>query len=139
MALPSFVAGLLLASIVPAFRDAAIRFLVKQIEILLRVLADHGIHTIVCKPEERLALLAIGKEMDHHVKAIFKINGWSTYRRWLFEQQAGKQPKRAGRPQKFTLEQIALVVRLAKENFSFGLGRIVGEMKKLGAEFSRLL
>lgn len=132
MVLPSFVAGLLLATIVPAFRDAAIRLLIKQIEILQRGLAELGVTTVVCTPEERLALLAIGKEMDHHVKAIFKLNSWSTYRRWVKEAKEGKQPKRAGRPPKFALEDIALVVRLAKENICFGLGKIVGEMKKLG-------
>ncbi len=81
MFLPSLVVGLLLGTIVPAFRDATIRFLIKQIEILLRILADHGIHAIVCKPEERLALLAIGQEMDHRTKAVFKINSWSTVKR----------------------------------------------------------
>ena len=66
MILPSFVAGLLLASIVPAFRDATIRLLVKQIEILLRILADHGIHTIVCTPEEAYRCFA-RTEMDYLV------------------------------------------------------------------------
>ena len=136
MLLPAFVSGLLHGAIVPAFRDPAIRLLCKQIEILQRVLADHGVHTAVCTPAERLALLAIGKEMDHHVKAVFKINSWSTYRRWVKEAKEGKQPKRAGRPPKFSLEEIALVVRLAKENIFFGLGKIVGEMKKLGIRIS---
>ncbi len=136
MFVPAFVSGLLLGAFVPAYRDPAIRFLCKQIEILLRVLSDHGVSTVVCKPDERVALLSIGKEMKHHVKSIFLINTWHTYRRWLLEQTAGKQQKRAGRLPKFTLEEIALVVRIAKENFFFGLGKIVGEMEKLGITIS---
>ena len=85
MALPPFVVGLLLGTIVPAFRDAAIRFLIKQLEIQQRRLAELGVNVIVCKPEERLALLAIGKEMGHYVISIFKLNSWSTYRRWVKE------------------------------------------------------
>jgi hypothetical protein len=83
MTLPPFVTGLLLGTIVPAFKDAATRFLIKQLEVQQRRLAELGVNVIVCKPEERLALLAIGAEMDHQTKAVFKINSWSTYRRWV--------------------------------------------------------
>ena len=89
MTLPPFVTGLLLGTIVPAFRDAATRFLLKENEVLKRKLAELGVTTVVCKPEERLALLAIGAEMDHQTKAVFKINSWSTYRRWVKEAKEG--------------------------------------------------
>lgn len=136
MFLPAFVSGILLGAFVPAYRDPAIRFLCKQIEILQRILRDHNIRTAVCTPDERIALLSIGQEMKHHVKSMFLINTWHTYRRWLNEQKVGKQPKRPGRYAKFTQEEVLLVLRIAKENMFFGLGRIVGEMKKLGISIS---
>lgn len=59
MSLPYFVVGLLLRTFVPAFRDPAILFLCKQIEVLQHILANHGVTIAVCTPEERLALIAI--------------------------------------------------------------------------------
>lgn len=94
------------------------------------------ITTIICTPAERNALLAIGSEMNHNVKSIFLINTWGTYRRWLREAKAGKTPGRPGRPRKFSDEIVALVVRIARENVLFGLGKLAGEMKKLGIAIS---
>lgn len=132
MTLPLFVVGMLLGYLFRKANDSSRRFLIREIRILLRVLADHGITRIICTPEERSSLLGIGAELKHHVKDIFLLNTWDTYGRWRREAKEGKTPGRPGRPVKFTEEQIALVVKIARENVLFGLGKIVGELKKLG-------
>lgn len=113
-----------------------IRFMCRQIDILLRILADHGINRIICTPEERIELMSIGAEINHQVKDIFKINCYDTYRRWLREEALGKEPGRPGRKKKFSAEDIALVLRIATESAFAGLSKIVGEMKKLGISIS---
>jgi putative transposase len=74
--------------------------------------------------------------MDHKVKNVFLINNWQTYPRWLREEREGKVPGSPGRPVKFSDEVTALIVRIAQENIMAGLGKIVGEMKKLGIGIS---
>ncbi len=136
MNLPIFVTGLLFGFCFSPLKGPSVRFLRKEIEILLRTLADHGVTTVICHPDGRTALLAIGKEMDHKVKDIFLINAWATYRRWLREEKEGKKPSRPGRPAKFSAEDISQVLRIAKENIFSGLGKIVGELKKIGINMS---
>ena len=54
-----------------------------------------------------------------------------TYRRWLSPKTKTRSPKPAGRPG--TAEDIvALILRMATENLSWGYKRIFGELKKLG-------
>jgi hypothetical protein len=55
--LPFFIAGFLLGTIVPAFREPAIWFLIKQIEILQRKLAELGIATVTGPAESKPGLL----------------------------------------------------------------------------------
>lgn len=136
MNVPFLVAGLLLGTFFSPVRDPMIRFLCKQIEILLRVLADHGVSRVICTPDERIALMAIGAEMDHQVRDIFLMNSCQTYRKWLREEREGKKAGRPGRPPKFTEEVISVVIRIARENILFGLSKIQGEMKKLGVMIS---
>lgn len=137
MLLPLFVAGTLLSLLLLPQRDPLIRFHAKQNEIYRRTLKEHGIAHVVCTPKERLELLAIGQELNHHVKAHFLLNTWDTYRRWLREFRSGKLPKRPGRNAKFSAEEIALVVRIAKENILSGFSKIAGEMLKLGISISK--
>lgn len=129
--------GMILGFWMTNMKDPQIRFLVKQIQILKRILADHGVKRVICNPDERTTLLDIGSEIKHDVRSIFLVNTWPTYRKWLIEKGQGKQSGRPGRKPKFTLEQITLIKRIAEENICAGLTRIVGELKKLNISVSR--
>jgi len=116
-----------------ARRDARIRFLKAQVEILRRKL---GGNRVVPSPEDRAALLAIGLELDHRVSDIVGIVAPRTYSRWVFEQREGRRPKPAGRP-KVVQPVRDIIVRLAKENAGWGYRRIVGELRKLRLRLGR--
>ncbi len=131
------VIGTLLAFWFSRRQEPVSRFLLAQNQTLRRVLRDHGVEQVVCTPAERSRLLAIGAELQHQVRDIFVLNTWKTYQRWLRELKSGKEPGRPGRKPKFSAEDIETVLRIARENISFGLGRIAGELKKLGILMSR--
>jgi len=116
-----------------ARRDARVRFLVAQVEMLRRKL-DRG-HVILC-PEDRARLLHIGSELDHDVKPILGIVTYQTYRRWCRERKRGHKPGRVGRP-KVSAVRVRLILRFARENFTWGYRRIVGELHKLHLPVSR--
>ena len=97
-----------------ARRDARIRFLKAQVEILRRKL---GGNRVIPSPDDRARLLAIGGELDHDVAAVIGIVTPQTYCRWVRELREGRRPKRVGRP-KIARNLRELVVRLAKENGS---------------------
>ena len=104
-----------------------------QIEILMERLKrdkDHFKFT----PEERAKLLAAGVQLDHQVDDCILIASPKTYRRWLREAAAGKEPGRVGR--KRACQSIRdLILRMARET-AWGYRRLVGEAKKLGAKVS---
>ncbi len=68
-----------------ARRDAHIRFLKLQVEILQSRLPGNR---IIPDPLERRQLLKIGAEMDHAVEHTLDIIHIKTYRRWLREEPA---------------------------------------------------
>ncbi len=116
-----------------ARRDARIRFLKAQVEILRRKL---GGNRVIPSPNDRARLLAIGQELDHDVADVIGIVTPRTYCRWVTELREERQPKRVGRP-KIARNMRKVVIRLAKENAGWGYRRIVGELRKLRLKLGR--
>lgn len=110
-----------------ARRDARIRFLKAEVEILRRKL---GGTRNVPTPDDRARLLAIGAELNHAVGDVIGIVSPRTYSRWVVEQREGRKPKPAGRP-KIARKVCEVVKRLARENAGWGYRRIIGELRKL--------
>jgi putative transposase len=123
----------LLQEAASARRDARIRFLKAQVEILRRKL---GGNRVIPSPDERLRLLAIGGELKHSVADLIGIVTPATYSRWVVEQREGRKPKPVGRP-KIARNLCELVKRLAKENAGWGYRRILGELRKLRLRIGR--
>jgi hypothetical protein len=116
-----------------ARRDARIRFLKTQIDILRRKL---GGNRVIPGPDDRSKLLAIGAELRHDVADVIGIVAPQTYCRWVEERREGRQPRSVGRPP-VKKNAIELVKRLARENAGWGYARIVGELRKLRVRLSR--
>jgi putative transposase len=74
-------------------RDARIRFLKAQVEILRRKL---GGNRVIPSPDDRARLLAIGQELNHDVADVIGIVTPQTYSRWVEELRTGRKPKRVG-------------------------------------------
>lgn len=108
--------------------DVRMQLLMFQIKMLRDRIDDQR---IVPTPEERAELLRLGNEINHDVAEVMLVVKPQTYRRWLSPRAKTRSPKPAGRPG--TAEDIvALILRMATENFSWGYKRIFGELKKLG-------
>jgi len=116
-----------------ALRDARMRFLIAQVEILRRKLNGNR---VIPRPEDRARLLAIGRELDHDVADIVGIVTPKTYSRWVMEQRERRKPKRVGRP-RIIRNMREIVIRLAKDNNGWGYRRIVGELRKLRLQLGR--
>jgi len=128
-----YVALHLLVEAGAARRDARIRFLKAQVEILRRKL---GGNRVIPSPDDRARLLAIGQELDYNVADVIGIVTPRTYCRWVTELREGRNPKRVGRP-KIARNMRDLVIRLAKENAGWGYRRIIGELRKLRLKLGR--
>ncbi|MEW6252874.1 MAG: hypothetical protein AB1716_19730 [Planctomycetota bacterium] len=105
-----YVLAHLLVEAGAARRDARIRFLKAQVEILRRKL---GGNRVIPNPDDRARLLAIGRELNHNVADVIGIVTPQTYCRWVEELRTGRKPKRVGRP-RIVRNLRELVVRLAK-------------------------
>jgi len=125
---------MLLAEKWSARRDAQIRFLKLQIELMQKKLPGNR---VILAPEDRLRLMRIGGELDHQVHDVIGIVAVKTYRTWIREQKQGKQQGRVGRPRRITESLRKLIIRMARENVGWGVRRIVGELKKLALRPSR--
>lgn len=110
-----------------AKRDAQIKFLKAQVEILRRKL---GGDRVVPNPDDRIRLMALGAELKHNVADVIGIVTPQTYARWVVDQRKGRTSNMAGRPA-FTREVAEIVLRIARENTQWGCGRILGELRKL--------
>jgi putative transposase len=128
-----YVALHLLVEAGSARRDARIRFLKAEVEILRRKL---GGSRVIPSPADRARLLAIGQELDHDVADVIGIVTPRTYCRWVRELREGRKPKPVGRP-KITRNMRDLVIRIARENANWGYRRIVGELRKLRLRLAR--
>jgi len=108
--------------------DVRMQLLMFQIKMLRDRIDDQR---IVPTPEERAEILRLGNEINHDVADVMLVVKPQTYRRWLSPKAKTSSPKPAGRPG--TAEDIvALILRMATENLSWGYKRIFGELKKLG-------
>jgi len=83
-------------------------------------------------PTERQQLLKRGKLLGRKIKDLITIVSPRTFARWASGEtkSVGKRKAKVGRPRK-PEEVRQLVVQMAREN-DWGLGRILGELKKLG-------
>ena len=95
-----------------ARRDAHIRFLKLQVEILKTRLPGNR---VILDPVERQRLMKTGAEVEHAVEHTLEIVSVKTYRRWQREERGGQEPGKVGRP-RLTKSLRELIVRLAKEN-----------------------
>ena len=116
-----------------ARRDARVRFLMAQIEILRR---KHAGNRVVPSHDERARLLAIGRELSHDITGIIGIVTPRTYFRWVRQSRQGRSPKPVGRP-KVRRDIRAIALRLARANAGWGYRRIVGELRKLRLRIGR--
>jgi len=110
-----------------ARRDARIRFLKAQIDILRRKL---GGNRVIPSPADRARLLSLGSELNHNVADVIGIVTPQTYSRWVTELRHGRKPGWVGR-RTIARNVRELVVRLARENVGWGYRRILGELMKL--------
>ncbi|MFH1419922.1 MAG: hypothetical protein ABII12_16740 [Planctomycetota bacterium] len=116
-----------------ARRQAQIRFLQAQVAMLRRKLDRNR---VILSPADRAHLLRIGGELGHDVKDILEIVTHQTYRRWIREQQRGRETRCVGRP-RISAVRRRLILRFARENLTRGYRRIVGELTKLRLAVSR--
>ncbi len=116
-----------------ARRDAQIRFLKLQVELLRKKL---GGNRVILASEDRAALLKAGEQMDHAVHDVLGIVAVKTYKQWVRDQKAGKQARKVGR--RAMAESLReTILRLARENVGWGLRRIIGELRKLTIRIGR--
>lgn len=125
-----------------ARRDARIRFLKAEVEILRRKL---GGNRVIPSPDDRARLLALGTELNHNVSDLIDIVTPQTFSRWVVEQREGRQPRRVGRP-RIVRNVRALIKRLAKENAGWATAASLascencdcGSAARRSAAFSRM-
>jgi len=88
-------------------------------------------------PAEREQLVKRGKPLGKKIKQLITIVSPRTFARWASGEtkSVGKRKAKVGRPRK-PEEVRQLVVQMAKEN-GWGLGRIMGELKKLGLKICK--
>ena len=129
----------LMQSFLVMLATATDRQLAKQVQYLKaenRILRNRLGQRVLVTPQERRQLLKFGKPVGKAIKELISIVTARTFLGWVNDEKkevAGsrKKKRKPGRPK--TLEQIRqLVIRMAKDN-GWGLGRILGELKKLGA------
>jgi putative transposase len=95
-----------------------------------RILRSKLPKRVACTPAERARLVKVGKPLGPAIKDLITIVTPRTFARWLSGEKVKRVPRKPGRPR--TPKVIReLVVQMAKDN-GWGLGRILGELKRLG-------
>jgi len=108
--------------------------LIRQIEYLKvenQILRSKITARITTSNSEKQRLIKFGLPLGYSIKNIISIVSYSTFRRWISKGISPQKQQKLGRPKKSTQEIIKIVIRLAKENPTWGYGRILGELKKL--------
>ncbi len=101
-------------------------FLKAEIEMLRRRVPKKH---IILEPVERDKLLKLGKELGPGIRHLITIVSYSTFRRWVRQEDGRTGPTRKGRPRLAAIVR-ELVVMIAQET-GWGYTRILGEIKKL--------
>ena len=101
-----------------------------------RILRSKLPKCVVCTPAERERLVKLGKPLGAAIKDLITIVTPRSFARWASgggkkdQPATAKEKRKPGRPR--TPEAIReLILQMAKDN-GWGLGRILGELKKLG-------
>ena len=99
-----------------------------------RILRSKLPKRVVCTPAERQRLVKLGKPLGSAIKDLITIVTPRSFARWASAadrtRKEKKMTRKPGRPR--TPEAIReLIIQMAKDN-GWGLGRILGELKKLG-------
>ena len=100
-----------------------------------RILRSKLPKRVICTPAERSRLVKLGKPLGSAIKELITIVTPRSFARWASAEGASKQKKKTptrkpGRPR--TPDDIRkLVIQMATDN-GWGLGRIMGELKRLG-------
>ena len=109
--------------------------LVRQIEYMkveneiLRSKLGKQVRTTI---QEKQKLIRYGLRIGGSIKNIISIVNYSTFCRWVIANKEGTlQTKKLGRPRRTPQEVIDIILRIARENYDWGLGRILGELNKL--------
>jgi putative transposase len=85
---------------------------------------------IFLKPNERVRLLKLGKDLGPAIRQIITIVDYSTFRRWIRKEEGLFASPGKGRPRIVKIIR-ELVIQIAKET-GWGYSRILGELRKLG-------
>ena len=105
-----------------------IQFLKAENEMLRKRIPARCIYL---KDEERSRLIELGQAIGPPIQHLITIVGYWTYRSWIRKLNNKVPKKRTGRPR--TPEAIReLILRIARENSTWGYTRVLGELKKLG-------
>jgi putative transposase len=101
-----------------------------------RILRSKLPKCVICTPSERDRLVKLGKPLGAAIKDLITIVTPRSFARWAsggakkYQPATAKEKRKPGRPR--TPEAIReLILQMAKDN-GWGLGRILGELKKLG-------
>ena len=83
----------LIMNALAARRDAQVRFLKLQLEILKSKLPGNR---VIIDPADRLRLMSLGAEVEHRVQDSLLLVSFKTYQRRLREAKEGSSPRRSG-------------------------------------------
>lgn len=110
--------------------------LVRQIEYLKvenRILRSKLGAQVRTTYQEKLKLIRYGLRLGGKIKNLISIVNYTTFRRWVIDYGKGElQINKLGRPRTTPQEIIDIILRMAIENLSWGYGRIMGELNKIG-------